>query len=473
MSTWREFYNEIKDPDWPECDKESQFDSLPNHVQQECILKFGYTFDQFKKTSKLVNQVFPIKTNTACQLKWNWSTVYLTTEKTASCHRTNHHHFDTDKFDFHNTPSKLNDRRRMLNGEWPEQGCNYCQDIELAGGQSDRITNLDFPGIHAPPELDTDATAIIVTPRILEVYFDNTCNLKCLYCGPHFSSLWDAENKKHGTFVQGNLVISDSFKKSTNIEFNKQKLYTWLKQNSQHLTVFNILGGEPFYQQELDECLDLFDQFPAPELKLQIFTNLNVKINKLQSIVNRIKLLIDQNKLREFEITASLDCWGAPQEYVRYPLDLISWEENFNYILSQSWINLIINSTVTPLTIKTLPDLLERINGWNQQRPVYHYQNSVNQPSYMFIDIFGDIFVDDFNQALALKPNSSPEQLASRNYLYGIAQQSASGEPNVPEIIKLFDFLNEMDRRRNTSWPNTFPWLVPEFARYGLTTTKV
>jgi MoaA/NifB/PqqE/SkfB family radical SAM enzyme len=27
-----------------------------------------------------------------------------------------------------------------------------------------------------------------VTPRILEVYFDNTCNLKCLYCGPHFSS---------------------------------------------------------------------------------------------------------------------------------------------------------------------------------------------------------------------------------------------------------------------------------------------
>jgi hypothetical protein len=232
------------------------------------------------------------------------------------------------------------------------------------------------------------------------------------------------------------------------------------------------LGGEPFYQQELEQCLDLFEQYPAPELKLQIFTNLNVKLGKLQTIIQRIQHLIDQDKLREFEITASLDCWGAPQEYVRYPLNLISWEENFNYILSQSWINLIVSSTVTPLTVKTLPDLLQRVAQWNQTRTVYHYQNSVNGPSYMFIDIFGDIFAEDFKQALKLKPANNPEQIASRNYLLGIAQQSASKGPNIPEIVKLFDFLNEMDRRRNTDWTQVFPWLVPEFAKYGLTTTK-
>jgi organic radical activating enzyme len=472
MSTWAEFYNEIKDSNWPECNNESQFDSLPAHIQQECIEVFGYTPGQFKKTSKLVNQVFPIKTATACQLKWNWSTIFLTTEETASCHRTNHHKFDTVKFDFHNTPSKLQDRERMLQGVWPEKGCEYCRNIESAGGQSDRITNLNFPGIHAPPELDNNQTAVDVTPRILEVYFDNTCNLKCLYCGPHFSSLWDAENKRHGTFTQGNLTISDSFKKSSNIESNKQKLYHWLEQNGKHLTVFNILGGEPFYQSELEECLNLFDQHPAPELKLQIFTNLNVKLSKLQKIIQRIQQLIDQDKLREFEITASLDCWGAPQEYVRFPLNLESWQQNFEYLLSQPWINLIVSSTVTPLTIKTLPDLLERINQWNQQRPVYHYQNSVNGPSYMFIDIFGDIFVDDFDQALALKPETTPEQRSSKRYLKGIAQQSASQTPNVSEIIKLFDFLNEIDRRRNTNWATVFPWLVPEFNRHGLTAIR-
>jgi hypothetical protein len=469
MSTWVEFYNEIKDPNWPDCKDEGQFSSLPENIQQECITVFGYTPGQFRKTSKLVDRVFPIHTATACQLKWNWSTIFLTTEETASCHRTNHHRFDTDKFDFHNTPSKLQDRERMLQGQWPEKGCEYCRDIEQAAGQSDRITNLDFPGIHAPLELDTDPTAVDVTPRILEVYFDNTCNLKCLYCGPHFSSLWDAENKKHGTFVKGNLTISDSFKKSTTIESNKQKLYQWLKHNGKHLTVFNILGGEPFYQTELEESLDLFDNYPAPELKLQIFTNLNVKLSKLQAIIQRIQQLIEQNKLREFEITASLDCWGAPQEYVRYPLNLDSWGKNFEYLVDQTWINLIVSSTVTPLTIKTLPDLLEKIAHWNKQRPVYHYQNSVNSPSYMFIDIFGDIFVDDFDRALALKPNSTPEQQASKKYLEGIAQQSASQKPNIPEMTKLFDFLNEMDRRRNTDWTRIFPWLVPEFARYGLT----
>ena len=460
MSTWQEFYNEIRDPNWPECNSEGQFNTLPANIQRECIDIFGYVPGAFNKTSKLKNKVFPIKTDTACQLKWNWSTIFLTNEETASCHRTDSHKFDTNTFDFHNTPSKLEDRQQMLQGQWPEKGCNYCKDIELAGGQSDRLTNLDFPGIHAPTELDNNPLAIQVTPRILEVYFDNTCNLKCLYCGPHFSSLWDAENIKFG---------DRALNKSKNIESNKQKIFKWLKINGYHLTNFNILRGEPLYQSELEDCLELFDQYPAPELKLQIFTNLNTKITHLKRVVSRVKQLVDQNKIREFEITASLDCWGPQQEYVRYPLDLVSWEENFKYLLAEKWINLIISSTTTPLTIKTLPSLLEKIKEWNAIRPVYHYQNSVNSPSYMFIDIFGDIFNADFNRALELKPNITPEEQASRNYLEGIAQQAGSKGPNIKEIQKLFNFLNENDRRRSTDWKMIFPWLVSEFAKYDLT----
>jgi len=462
MSTWQEFYEQIRDTSWPDCHAESDFDQLPAHIKSECIDNFGYVPGSFRKTSKLKNKVFPINTSTACQLKWNWSTIFLTTEETASCHRTDHHKFDTDKFDFHNTPSKLDDRERMLQGQWPQQGCNYCQDIEQAGGQSDRITNLDFPGIHAPPELDHDPQAVQVTPRILEVYFDNTCNLKCLYCGPHFSSLWDAENVRFGL---------KPFAKSSNIEQNKQKIFDWLRQHGHNLTVFNVLGGEPLYQRELEQCLDIFDQHPAPELKLQIFTNLNCRLSHLQKIVQRVQQLIDQDKLREFEITASLDCWGAPQEYVRYPLDLENWEKNFEYLLGQDWINLIVSSTVTPLTVKTLPNLLEKIQIWNQTRRVWHYQNSVNSPSYMFIDIFGDIFVEDFKKALSFKPDSTLEERASRQYLEGIATQSASRVPNIPEITRLFNFLNQMDQRRNTNWKQTFPWLVDEFAKHKLTIT--
>jgi hypothetical protein len=459
MSTWQEFYDSIKDPTWPECAREELFDSLPQHIQKECIEVFGYQPNSFKNKSKLINKSFPIKTQTACQLKWNWSTLFLTTEETASCHRTDHHRFDTDAFDFHNTPSKINDRQRMLQGQWPRRGCDYCRNIESAGGQSDRITNLNFPGMHAPPELDSNSHAVQVTPRILEVYFDNTCNLKCLYCGPHFSSLWDAENIKWG---------GPRFDKRSDIEQNKLKLFAWLKENRQHLTNFNILGGEPLYQNELEQCLTLFEQYPAPELKLQIFTNLNAKLSHVQNIVNRVKQLIDRNCIREFEVTASLDCWGPEQEYVRYPLNLQSWQQNFEFLLSQAWINIIIGSTVTPLTVKTLPDLLEKINQWNTVRPVHHYQNSVNGPDYMFIDIFGDIFGKDFDRALELKPAATPEQISSRQYLQGIAKQCAASKPNVAMIKKLFDFLNQNDSRRGCSWPQVFPWLVDEFARYNL-----
>jgi 4Fe-4S single cluster domain len=459
MSTWQEFYSQIRDPSWPDCELESEFELLPESIRQECIENFGYRPGQFQKTSKLKNRRFPIYTNTACQLKWNWSTLFLTTELTASCHRTNHHRFNADTFDFHNTPKKLNDRKRMLQGQWPQQGCDYCRNIEQAGGQSDRLTNLDFPGIHAPPELDHDPNATKVTPRILEIYFDNTCNLKCVYCGPHFSSLWDAENVKFGL---------RPFNKSSNIERNKQKIFSWLKQHGHNLTHFNILGGEPLFQQEFDQCLDLFEKHPAPELKLQIFTNLNVKLERVQGMVKRVKRLIDQNCLREFEITASLDCWGPPQEYARFPLDLKVWEQNFEYLLQQSWINLIVSSTITPLTIKTLPDLLKKLQTWNQTRTVYHYQNSVNSPDYMFIDIFGDIFSKDFEQALQFKPDQTPEQQSSKQYLAGIAKQASSGRPNIELITKLYNFLNEMDRRRSTSWRETFPWLIEEFSKYQL-----
>jgi hypothetical protein len=149
-------------------------------------------------------------------------------------------------------------------------------------------------------------------------------------------------------------------------------------------------------------------------------------------------------------------------------LDLQVWQKNFEYLLEQDFINLIISSTVTPLTIKTLPDLLGRIQTWGQRRKIYHYQNSVNSPSYLEIDVFGDIFRNDFQQALELKPTVTPEEISSRDYLLGIAKQSASGAPRIAEIQKLYDFLTEIDRRRNTNWVDVFPWLQLEFDRHNI-----
>jgi hypothetical protein len=423
MSTWQEFYDEIRDPSWPDCPTEAQFVELPDHIQRECQEVFGYIPGTkelpgaFKKSIELVDRPFPIDTPTICQLKWNSSTVFLTTEETASCHRTELHRFDTDSFDFHNTWDKEHDRKLMLDGKWPVWGCDHCRIIEQAGGHSPRIINLDSPGVHAPLELESNIDASRLTPRIVEVYFDNTCDLKCVYCGPKFSSAWDKENQQFG---------QPAFVKSANIESNKKKMFEWLKANGRHLTNLNINGGEPLYQPEFNECIELFDQYPATELCLQIITNLNCELSHLQTTVERIKQLVNQGKIKEFKLVASLDGWGAEQEYVRYPLNLQAWEKNFEYLLEHPWINLTINSTVTVLTIKTLPALLTKIQQWNTRRLVNHCQNNITEPKYLRIDAL-----------------------------------------NNPELTtKLYDFLNKMDQRRSTNWAKTFPWLVEEFQKH-------
>lgn len=402
-------------------------------------------------------KVFPIQTATSCQLKWVWSTVYLITGETASCHRTNHHKFNYETFNFHNTEEKLQDRQRMLEGQWPEKGCEYCRNIELAGGASDRITNLDFWNFDQPKELQLNLTATTVTPRILEIYFNNTCNLKCTYCGPHFSSLWNDELTRFGDIT---FVIDKNF------ETNKQKCFEWLKQNIQELYQLNVLGGEPLYQDEFDQLLDILEEYPAPELTLTFFSNLAVAHDKLTQKINRIEQLKERGHIKRLIITASLDCWGPEAEFARFPLNLTIWERNFNYIFNKDWITITIGSTITPLTIKSLYVLMEKINEWNKQRPVYWYGNSVNGPYYMFIDIFGDVFKDDFDRAIDLMPIEFPEHRSVRDYLIGIRDQSSNTGINLSRIKKLYTMLETFDERRKTNWRSVYPWLVELFKQH-------
>ncbi len=402
-------------------------------------------------------KVFPIQTATSCQLKWTWSTIYLIDGTTASCHRTYRHKFDYDTFDFHNIPQKIQDRERMLQGLWPEKGCEYCRNIELAGGSSDRITNLDFWDFDQPKELQIDPLAVSVTPRILEIYFNNTCNLKCTYCGPHFSSLWNDELVRFGDTP---FVIDKDFNK------NKQKCFDWLALNMQELHQLNVLGGEPLYQEEFDQLLDIIELTPAPNLTLTFFSNLAVAQDKLIEKIDRIERLKKQGHIKKLIITASLDCWGDEQEFARFPLSLKTWEKNFNYILDKEWITIVIGSTITPLTIKSLYVLMKKINEWNKQRPVYWYGNSVNYPDYMFIDMFGDIFKDDFDRAINLMPTEFPEHQSVRNYLIGIRDQSNNTGINLTRIENLYTMLETFDKRRKTNWRGVYPWLVELFKQH-------
>lgn len=413
------------------------------------------------------DRFFPIKTKTACPLKWSWSTLYFQEGKTASCHRTGYSPLTVETFDqFHNTEQKLQDRREMLAGQWPANSCAYCRQIEDAGGFSDRNLHSTIPNLY-PNELDVDQTLTSVTPTMLEVYFNNTCNLSCLYCVPSLSSKINQENKAFGNFDQGGVVLRsiDIVDTTPLIE----KFWEWMQSNSSSLKRINVLGGEPLYQDEFYQLMDYFEKIPHPNLELCIVSNLAISTVKLEQLCDRFKKMLSTRRIKRIDITCSIDCWGEEQEYVRYGLDLSQWQKNFDLLLSKKWITLNINQTISVLTIKTMPDLLMNLNKWRLQRPVGHFFSEVSpQPSYLMPHIFGsNVFEKDFEAVLDLMPDSQ-----ARQYMSGIAGRIKQSSPDKTEIKKLKIFLDEKDRRRKTNWRQTFSWLEAIIDNNELTLTN-
>lgn len=405
---------------------------------------------------------FPIKNDPACQLKWTWSTIYLHTGDTASCSRASRSKIDPDNFDlFHNTDKKIQARKLMLQGQWPGDGCEYCRDIELAGGESDRKLHLKIPN-QVPPELDKNINEVHVSPRILEVYLNNTCNLSCVYCHGEYSSRISHENQKFNPTSNLDVQEYPTFEITKYKEVNYfDKLLDWLDHNSQTLSRLTVLGGEPFYQKEFDLFVNKLNQLNNPDLEIAIVTNLQVNNQKLEKYITQFKSLILQKKIKRLDITCSLDCLGPEQEYVRYGINLDLWQENFEYLLSQLWIVLNINQTVTTLTIKTMPDLIRKINNWKTLGQVNQYFSGPTPgPSYLKPDILGpDIFKQDFEKILELMPESNEQERTAKAYMEGIWLQISSSHVNIKEVEKMKNFLDEIDRRRNTNWRETFKWI--------------
>jgi len=420
--------------------------------------------ESFKNRHMVQGIKFPIKTATACQSKWTWSTIYLNQLSTASCHRVNPVPFALEDFDnFHNIPKKIADRELMLKGKWPQGGCEYCKDIEHAGGWSDRQHNLDIRGL-TPPELLTNPGATHVSPRIVEIFAQNTCNLSCMYCNGNLSSKIEAENIKHGDF-NNNGVIIPVIRNSTSAaqEYFERWLH-WLDNNIQNLVRLHLLGGETFLQHELmTGVLDIIERNPNPNLQLCIFSNLNVPDSAWNRYIPRIQDLQAAGNIQVFDLTASIDCWGPEQEFVRTGLNLDRFEQRFAWASEQgSWLRLNVNQTVTAMTVRTMPDLIEKINQYSQHKHIGHYfqfytgvQMFQHPKTYAW-----NFWAKDFERILAAMSRRTPEQQEAVPRMLGLQsllQQQHSH--NYQDIDKLRIYLDEMDRRRGTNWRTLFSYL--------------
>ncbi len=425
--------------------------------------KIKQEIDQYVKQKKLDGIKFPIKSKTACQSKWTWSTIFLNTLETASCHKVGHVKFELEDFDnFHNLPKKLNDRKLMLEGKWPTGGCEYCKNIEDAGGFSDRMHNLDIRGL-TPPELESDQTAINVTPRIVEIFAQNLCNFQCIYCEAPLSSKIEAENKKFGEFNKDGVVIPVyNIPESTKDYF--KKFIHWLENNIHTLVRLHLLGGETLLQHDLmTSVLDIIEKNPNPNLELCVFSNLNSPDKIWNTYISRIKDLQKAKNIKCFDLTVSIDCWGVEQEYVRSGINLKMFEERFAWAAGQGdWLRLNVNQTVTAMTIKTMVDLIKKISLYSKEKHIGHYfqfvtgYNEFQHPKHFSYELWDK----DFENILQAMPKITVHQREAIPRMIGLQKQlQQSKVNNYKEIKRLHVYLDEIDRRRGTNWRQLFSYL--------------
>jgi hypothetical protein len=397
--------------------------------------------------------------------------VYLTDGIGASCHRAGFGRYDRSgtELNFHNIPNKIEDRLKMLRGEWPGNGCEHCKHIEEAGGTSDRQIHLHMEGTSAPPELDYDTNAVNVTPRILEVYWGNTCNQKCIYCGAHYSSQIHQEEKRFGRFAQEGVVMDyNKFVLNPHIESDTEKLFAWFNKNLSSLHKVVVLGGEPFLQKETFRFIEYLEQGNYPDLTLVFFSNHNVEHERFVNWMTRLEKLRTSGRLDKVQIFFSCDAFGAEGEYVRTGLKLDLALKNFEYILNKTGIEQGINSALTVGAVPGMPAMVRYINKCSKIKPIYWSmmkaaQYNVGEKAFLYPGIFGKIVNEwGLREAVELfdtNTNGYPDSVKVnyKNYMQGIITELELREPDLFRQKQLKIYFTELDRRRGTDFTKIYP----------------
>lgn len=389
-----------------------------------------------------------------CLYKWTWSTIRLMEGSTNSCHRVKSDKITPETYkDFHNTPTKLKHRTMMKNGEWPGDGCEYCRDIEQAGGLSDR-KEIQSDDHLAPIEMDRNAKKVRLTPKLVEVYFNNLCNLNCIYCSGEYSTVWEQEEKKF------NLRHPNEFKEMEEGRKNYPAMlkahWEWMKEHAKHIAEYRILGGEPFFQPEFEQNINFFYDNPCPDTKFCIFSNLKVDNTRMRKLMDKVVDLQKRKHIKSFQITCSLDCWGPQQEYIRTGLNLKQWEENFETILHEyPSIDIELHGTIISLTMDTLPDLCAKVAEWNNVRHIQHTISFASGRPGMSAMIFPVGFFDkQFKKCI--KIHNDPHAIKRLKGFWATVNNRPQSKKQIKQLKKNLD---DIDARRGTNWKKLWPWL--------------
>ena len=415
-----------------------------------------------------------------CLSKWNEVTINLARKGNHSCCRTSLEINDPEELAqnsdaIHNSKSKLKSRQMMLNGERPSE-CAYCwkQEDQHTEHVSHRVllSMLHIKDFYRILEAGVGAD---YAQTQVEIYSTSTCQLKCFYCGPLYSSSWKSElieknsyKLRHGVMF----AVKEEDTSLSNISPFLMAYETAWKKWYPHLTTLRFTGGEPLLATQLWKMLDYVTEHPSADLTISINSNLCVgdkRISRLKDKLSKVK-----GKAKEVWIHASGEATNEQMEYIRFGSNYQQWLGNIESILedTDSFVKVTVMNTVNVLCYSTFIDQVKDILAIRKK---YHDRVVLMSFKYLFTPQFGDVrmlpqklknkFVFELGELIKDYSGENPyeEGLLTESEVYSVQRliDHAKMEPDSTHTeADLKMFFKEYDSRRGTSFSKTFPELA-------------
>jgi len=198
--------------------------------------------------------------------------------------------------------------------------------------------------------------------QFVDIRNSNLCNLKCRYCGPHFSSQW-AQELGHASPIV-----------SCSIEEHKSILLT----ESLHWMYFT--GGEPLILADHWAILEeLIATNQAHKISLLYNSNLTSLKYKDKNIVSIWK------QFKKVTVNCSIDAVGLELEYIRSGANWNTIDSNIQ-LLKKLDINIMISPVVSILNVWNL----ETLFIYAQKHKIKVDLNILEGPDYLALNVIPD-----------------------------------------------------------------------------------
>jgi len=419
-----------------------------------------------------------------CLAKWKQVSLHLPTGLNNSCYHPPLHAIPIEAIQrnpsaLHNTEHKKAQRQRMLAGERPEE-CSYCWRMEDLGNLSDRHYRsgepwaaVDFDQIKNSTGAEDD-----IIPSYVEVNFNNACNLKCSYCSPQFSSSWADEAQRDGAYPTATPHNApEHFSGARRViparEHNPyvEAFWAWWPTLYPELKHFRMTGGEPLMDRNTYRVFDYVLEHPKPDLHLNVTSNFSVEDGLFEKYMCYVKRLCTTN-IEHFMQYVSLDS-GIPAqaEYIRHGLDYTRLERNVEHYLTEvpDRNSLTFIVTMNNLSITGFRPLMEWILELRRKHSVTYQRvwfdtPVLRSPRWQSIELLSESYAQQLEQTADwMQTHETLDLHGFKDYeiqrlrrditLMREAQNADFAQPRAD----FYRFFQEHDRRRNTSFAQTFP----------------